>query len=93
MFYISFVLFTFSRLFPHLFPQKLPFVSPFLGFWVNVGKHLGKHLPQNPPKSTYFDFHRISNQSLKTLLIIKDSSITARIPTFMVVEVEGNVWI
>ena len=90
MFYISFILYTFSRLFPHLFPQKLPFVSPFWGLWVNVGKHLGKHLPQNQPKSTYFDFHRISNQSLKTLLNTKDSSISARIPLFCIVEVEGN---
>jgi len=51
---------------------------------------LGKHLPQNPPKSTYFDFHRISNQSLKTLLNAEDSSISARIPLFCIVEVEGN---
>lgn len=92
MFYISFILYTFSRLFPHLFPKKLPFVSPFLGFWVNVGKHLGKHLPQNPPKSTYFDLHHIPSSSLKTPLTTKDSSITARIQTYMVVEVEGNVW-
>ena len=77
-------------MFPHLFPQKLPFVSPFLGFWVNMGKHLGKHLPQNPPKSTHFDLRQISLSSLKTLLNTKDSSISARIPFFMIVEVEGN---
>ena len=92
MFYISFILYTFSRLFPHLFPQKLPFVSPFLGFWVNMGKHLGKHLPQNPPKSTYFDLRQISPSFPKPLLNTKDSSISARIPLFMIVEVEGNVW-
>ena len=90
MFYISFILYTFSRLFPHLFPQKLPFVSPFLGFWVNMGKHLGKHLPRFPPKSTYFDLRQISPPSLKPLSNTKDSSISARIPLFMIVEVEGN---